>query len=82
MHIYTYTNKYHCYYFLNIGITFSRPVEQNLAVGFASCSLSFSRLLPKAKYMKNPASTEPDMMKRPSGLSSCRAGRDGERRDC
>lgn len=35
-------------------VTFSLPVEQNIAEGFASCSLSFNKLLPKAKYMKRP----------------------------
>lgn len=35
-------------------LTFSRPVVWNVAEGFAICSLSFNKLLPKAKYMKRP----------------------------
>lgn len=37
-------------------ITFRRPVVTNDADGFANSSLSFNRLLPKAKYMKRPRS--------------------------
>lgn len=37
-------------------ITFSRPVVTNDADGLANSSLSFNRLLPKAKYMKRPRS--------------------------
>lgn len=38
--------------------TFSRPVVWNTAEGFAICSLSFSKLLPKAKYMKLPLTAQ------------------------
>lgn len=51
---------HYCYWYKRNNDTFSRPVVQNIAEGFASCSLSFNKLLPKAKYMKRPSS-EQDM---------------------
>lgn len=55
-------------------ITFNRPVVKNVADGFASSNRSFNKLLPKAKYMKQPVAA---MMWEPERFSFCRRD-DGE----
>lgn len=55
-------------------LTFRRPVVQNTAEGFASWSLSFNKLLPKAKYIKRPF-TGPDIFSSSWGSTEPSLGR-------